>query len=644
MFVCFFSSYAMDLPLLPTLPIHSTETLLQSLFTSIQDFTYEKTDTLIKKYPKLVHLRYKDSKSFYARVTPLHCAAKAGNVKALELILNVSKEPINDIAGYYGAPLHQASTQNVVEILLRNGAYIDQPDKEGFSFLYKCLFEQNDYEMARFLLENGANSNQRIRGAENLLYHAMSKNTPAKVAKLLLRYGANPYVPTAGCFVPPCGITAWSKFNYYSAHCSVKRKLFENVGRYELYCNKPGQDPFYLLLNDAFYFNYIMTNSNNRNTSKGQAKKRYTCAILMELFSILNKTENHRRQGRAIANPIKEKPITIVDMYPKKYLLNNPSFADLQEIIPGEGVTMVRKYFKDINDEMVHYCHSSDWSIETILKEYPFVFYYDTKIAFHIVGACIQQKKNLDVLDTHQVDISGRDAEGNSLLHMAVLSENADAIQWLINKKIDCSLQNNEGKTAIDYLKKCGNQECQNAFNVQFSYLFTLNKLSKNNEELVPTKDFCGIQYLDEGEQTLFLQVLHMRPEKVLFFLQKGTYLNTKNNEGISPLASLIKSVYTMHWHEIPQQKKYLIRLLLDYNAVVDKVTIHMVQDPYLKQLLQNAYDNHYCFSCGKHPQELSHFMCCNAYRQLVCKVCYDELEQVNNKCPLCKQYLAGFC
>jgi len=125
----------------------------------------------------------------------------------------------------------------------------------------------------------------------------------------------------------------------------------------------------------------------------------------------------------------------------------------------------------------------------------------DSKNETFLSYAIKRNKKDIiDLLLTSPIiDINFQNSNKNSYLHLAVLNQNLDLINELINKGIDMNLQNEDGNTALHLAYKIGNKNIietlinnnintniknnngELAINIKPEKMFTLNSNSSSN-------------------------------------------------------------------------------------------------------------------------------------------------------------------
>ena len=142
---------------------------------------------LIAEHPEHVTARSRT----LAQDTPMHVAARFGNVKILALLFEHGVDiNIRDARGL--TPLHDALNSGKVDVgqcLLDRGADVNARDRNGCTPLFEAACRIN-VEFARMLLERGAEVDARSnQGRTPLHCAAYSGNNP--VVQLLVEHGAD---------------------------------------------------------------------------------------------------------------------------------------------------------------------------------------------------------------------------------------------------------------------------------------------------------------------------------------------------------------------------------------------------------------------------------------------------------------------
>ncbi|XP_072174703.1 uncharacterized protein [Diadema setosum] len=120
------------------------------------------------------------------------CAASEGDVGVLHELIARDESFVN-AAVKGNTPLHVASYRGhlaVVELLVRNGAKLDEKDEDGDTALCNAVY-QNETEIVEYLLKKGAKTNIANNDAKSALHIAVPKNRTDCV-ELLLQYGCDP--------------------------------------------------------------------------------------------------------------------------------------------------------------------------------------------------------------------------------------------------------------------------------------------------------------------------------------------------------------------------------------------------------------------------------------------------------------------
>mmetsp|Transcript_19099 Transcript_19099/g.32898 ORF Transcript_19099/g.32898 Transcript_19099/m.32898 type:complete len:427 (+) Transcript_19099:139-1419(+) len=206
-----------------------------ALHKAIEAGSYDLVQTLLRceGVPALL-----DAKDINGR-TPLHVAAEAGRADVVELLLTDFKANPNQMVHYTplflavqnghsdvakllvdaGAdvdikddthecsPLHLAASNNlltIIDLLCKNQATVDVPDKRGFTPLLMAATE-NYFEAVKLLVKHGANPSFRGPGGATAL-HVIAGRNQARMAALLLQLGADPDAKDEDGVSPATGV------------------------------------------------------------------------------------------------------------------------------------------------------------------------------------------------------------------------------------------------------------------------------------------------------------------------------------------------------------------------------------------------------------------------------------------------------
>lgn len=123
--------------------------------------------------------------------TLLHSAAVGGNKNIVQKVLNlgINENSVSRVA------LDFAKNRDVAQVLLDNGVYIDQPNRNGRSPLHVFSYHGKT-DLINFALEHGANIEAKDSMGDTPLVLAVLENHKDAV-EVLLGNGANPSVKTS---------------------------------------------------------------------------------------------------------------------------------------------------------------------------------------------------------------------------------------------------------------------------------------------------------------------------------------------------------------------------------------------------------------------------------------------------------------
>ena len=502
------------------------KTQLKTLFSLIVNYKYQETADLISKFPKLIDTCAVHKSNFSSEeMTPVHVAALVGNSDALKNMLAVSQKSVNAVTQEGNAPLHLASNERVADLLLHNGAQPNQYNEHKFTPLYSALYGISSYKHAPY-----------FGVAYCLLQYGADINKKCRFGETLLHKATSGNMSSEYAqFLLENGADGDIKDNTGNTPFDqvieqvVQRDVFQRFGYCYYWVQHHSNDPF-----DVF------------KKSPGNFLDRTDIwNIMRDLYSTAQQQEKKRQ-------PMSDKLHTIilkVGKNAKLYLFKRASFADLEMYFGKETIGCLREYFENL------FCKDQ----KTIVKN---------------KKPCVY-------------DVDGVDASGDSLLHTAVKHKQSDIIKFLIdNKSIDCTIENNEGKLAFDYLL---DKASKAAFFDALIKNFFEQKLNQKTENFVLNSLFYSRDISEKGRQYYFLVTLRNYPEKSWFFLEKGINVNRTWN-GILPLQCAIQPWLKISWEKIPAINKYIICALLQHGAQVNKKMIQ-VSCGYMKKLLQQTYN-----------------------------------------------------
>ena len=125
-------------------------------------------------------------------VTPLWCAAVAGKLKVVEVLVKYGAD-VNSVSDTGSTPVRSACFMthlDIVKLLVENNADIQRPNYNGGTCLINSV---QSVELCEFLLKNGAYVNAQDVQNKTALHYAIQEHR-FETTKLLLHYGADPFL------------------------------------------------------------------------------------------------------------------------------------------------------------------------------------------------------------------------------------------------------------------------------------------------------------------------------------------------------------------------------------------------------------------------------------------------------------------
>lgn len=139
----------------------------------------------------LIDLGANINKTDYCGNTPLHIAAKSGNIKIVKILTNNKKCNIDKRNKNGETPLRmamQCKHYNIVKILADKGASIKFFDRNGNGFLTMAITHEN-YEAVQLAIDKKLNINHGNHEDETALHYAANYGY-IEIIKLLIKAGA----------------------------------------------------------------------------------------------------------------------------------------------------------------------------------------------------------------------------------------------------------------------------------------------------------------------------------------------------------------------------------------------------------------------------------------------------------------------
>ena len=125
-------------------------------------------------------------------VTPLWCAAVAGKLKVVEVLVKYGAD-VNAVSDTGSTPVRSACLMthlDIVKLLVENGADIQKPNQDGSTCLINSV---QSVELCEYLLRHGAHANAQDVQNKTALHYAIQEHR-FETTKLLLRFKADPFL------------------------------------------------------------------------------------------------------------------------------------------------------------------------------------------------------------------------------------------------------------------------------------------------------------------------------------------------------------------------------------------------------------------------------------------------------------------
>ena len=125
-------------------------------------------------------------------VTPLWCAAVAGKLKVVEVLVKYGAD-VNAVSDTGSTPVRSACLMthlDIVKLLVENGADIQKPNQDGSTCLINSV---QSVELCEYLLRHGAHANIQDVQNKTALHYAIQEHQ-FETTKLLLSFKADPFL------------------------------------------------------------------------------------------------------------------------------------------------------------------------------------------------------------------------------------------------------------------------------------------------------------------------------------------------------------------------------------------------------------------------------------------------------------------
>ena len=477
---------------------------------------YEAAHDIVREFPEAVntYVELPDSHSGYDKATPLHFCS---DPHMLEILL---KAP--DVNCYLRTEknkdtvLHVTQDKRIARQFIGRGAFINQVNRWGEIPLSRALTGGNE-KYAHFLVKNGALVDSCNGDGKSLLLRAVIAKNP-KNASFLLRHGADP-MKQDNAGDTPISLVLQER------DPSMIRCFAENGW---FICPK-GWEPEYsinkLLCKKALLLRDFRRNKHDKPVLLTEA---ITTLAQFFISMLQRQSDNESKLG----------------FVPDGCYFNNVSKGALSKCYGDEALTYVDKFlygrYKSILKSLQkvdEWTDEQSSSLATVLTANPFLLMYDKQLTFDALNHSMQNNGRLfKQLVGAQVNLKGKDSNGNNLLHLAVLRKNRDAVRDLIVAGIDVSEWNNARETAFELSRRIG---CDGIFYDLVKQDFCMPKngqLHKGLKRIIKERNFYPNISDAKGRNLLFDVVEKKALSQGAHLINSGIDVNYADKEGTTPL------------------------------------------------------------------------------------------------------------
>jgi ankyrin repeat protein len=469
--------------------------------------------------------------------TALHFAASESNVNAVQKLIEKGANP-NIFDKNKMSPLHIAAMQRdvnpIIDLLLAHPKVkVDDVDGKGHTALHLAASESNVNAVQK-LIEKGANPNIFDKWGQSLLHVAAWERDGIAVIDLLL---AHPKVEVIKFIddVDEDGQTALH-FAAYKSNVKVVKNLINKGANPNIY-DKRGQSPLHLAAwqRDGIPIIDLLLEAQKVKgigdvddaNEKGRTALHYAAAHSNEITAehLINKGADVNRRDNKGYTPLHlaatgphAKDMNIIDV-----LLRNINEEDMSryrndkklrfyafESMPGLAVEIGDRFSKKDIKRL---------SIEEFAEQW------------------VQEKEK--ILKDGQINISGRNRNGETLLFAAIRNNSVTWVRWFLKNGADPTIRNEDGHTpfhvAVDNAKD---------FEI-------LNLLLENGKVDIN-------ETTHRGRTALHIAVLNSNTATAAFLLSKEANPNVTDEDGLTPL----------HWAVWYAKDMDIVELLVNHKDI----------------------------------------------------------------------------
>jgi ankyrin repeat protein len=567
-------------------------------------------------------------------ICPLSMAIRENDYRAVSFLLSTLKMKYNQ--EHY----MQVSTKKMAKLLMKKG--ITHEDKNNLNV--KLITTSQAESFIAYVARQIANINMWLDENKNTLLHKAVKDGSTNVVEALLQH--------PGIEIGKRDISDFTPFDYA---ITTKKKniisLFNKIGVFF----RPAElgNPFALL-------------DSKENADVLSEKENFVAELFLSM--------KHRDEKQRV--PFFDEGRRGISIDSQGFYFSEASFKDLECWIGKEVIESIDKHLLSrclkvlaaMNEPSNHYfqgwvrnfdCPQGRYTdhntITKLVIQYPFVLFYDAKIAFKILLVGLKHKNQEAfkyIIENLNPDLSLVDEDGNTLLHHAVILKSWFS-GFLIKNGINFFARNKDGKTALDSAQGHHQEECVIKMMQAFGQrcIESSEYAQKNIKRYVKEGyQMCELKYIpllhavyeNQIIQPLLHEAARHNVELCRILLKAGASIEAKNSQGKTALQCVIEDARDSYLDKYAQS----ICLLLHYGAHVTEEMIMMqstYKDKDMRAMLVNAWKKQEeermappCCICFEIDVKLSAIKCTNKHGELMCDECSGQIKE----CPFCRQPL----